>query len=266
METAQTWKGVRASKALGKEQTMQAEVPELPRKKNYRFRMGLVGFWAGIVTIFSFIVSLFTWGHVVSGWIYARGLNLLGMPILGIKVKIQGKENIPKQASVLLVNHQSNFDAFFLGGLFPWRTVVVAKTEMKKVPLFGITLKASRTIFVDREDAADAKRVIKDAVKAIKTDKNHLWIFPEGTRSLGKGLAPFKKGAFAMAIAAGAPIVPIINQPMEHALDTQNKVVRGGEHLVKVLPAISTEGMKFRNIDALCAQVEALYRSELDKF
>lgn len=232
----------------------------------YRFRMMLVGIWAAIVTFSVFVVSLFTWGHTVSGWLYARGLHLLGMPILGIKVSVSGRENLPKEPSVLLVNHQSNFDAFFLGKLFPWQTVVVAKTEMQKVPLFGLTLRASRTIFVDREDSNDAKKAIKSAINAIKNDKNNIWIFPEGTRSQGKGLGEFKKGAFAMAIAAQAPIVPIINQPMEHVLDTNTKTLRGGVQQVKILPAIETKGMKFRDIDALLKQVEDLFHKEIRSF
>lgn len=232
----------------------------------YRFKMMLIGIWAAIVTFSVFVVSLFTWGHVVSGWLYARGLHLLGMPILGIKVKVSGRENLPQEPAVLLVNHQSNFDAFFLGGLFPWKTVVVAKTQMQKVPLFGLTLRASRTIFVDREDSADAKKAIKDAINAIKKDKNNIWIFPEGTRSQGKGLGEFKKGAFAMAIAAQAPIVPIVNQPMEHVLDTQTKTLRGGVQHVKILPAIETKGMKFRDIDALLKRVEELFHEEIRNF
>jgi len=230
---------------------------------NYRARMALLSVWAACVTVASFLVSLFTWGHVVSGWLYARGLNILGMPILGIKIKIIGRENLPKQAAILLVNHQSNLDAFFLGGIFPWKSVVVAKKEMLKVPMFGVTLKASRTIFVDREDSSDAKRALKDAISAIKVDKNNIWIFPEGTRSKGEGLGEFKKGAFAMAIAAGAPIVPIVNQRIEHVIDTHKRVLNGGEHHVKILPAISTEGLKFRDIDSLMASVRAQFEHEL---
>ncbi|MBV6494346.1 MAG: hypothetical protein LDLANPLL_02378 [Turneriella sp.] len=249
------------------EEIRQKENAAVPLKKsNYRIRMFFVSLWAAIVTFVVFGISLLTWGTTISGWIYARLLNFLGMRILGIKIKVDGRENLPKVPSVLLVNHQSNFDAFYLGGIFPRHSVVVAKREMLKVPLFGVTLKAVRTIFVDRDDSADAKKGLKKAIDTIKKDKNHIWIFPEGTRSQGKGLGEFKKGAFAMAIASGAPIVPIVSETMERLLDTQKKTLFKGEHRVHILPAIPTEGMKFRDIDKLLAEVTQLFQHELKMF
>lgn len=233
---------------------------------NYRIRVGLAGIWAAIVTILVFFVSLVTWGHTFSGWLYARMLGGVGMAILGIKIKVHGRENLPKTPSVILINHQSNFDAFFLGTVFPWKTVVIAKREMLKVPLFGIILLASRHILVDREDSANAKKSIKDAISAINEDKNNIWIFPEGTRSKGKGLGKFKKGAFVMAIAAKAPIVSIVNEPMEHVLDSRNKRLKSGIHNVKILPSIPTADLKFRDADNLMQQVEELFGRELTAF
>ena len=80
------------------------------------------------------------------------------MRILGIRVQVAGRENLPDEASVLLVNHQSNLDAYFLGAIYPWKTVILAKRQMLKVPLFGIIMLASRNILVDREDSASAKK------------------------------------------------------------------------------------------------------------
>lgn len=233
---------------------------------NYRIRVGIAGLWAGIVTILVFFISIVSWGHTFSGWLYARMLGGVGMAILGIKIKVSGKENLPKTPSVILINHQSNFDAFFLGTVFPWKTVVLAKREMLKVPLFGIILLASRHILVDREDSANAKKSIKDAISAINEDKNNIWIFPEGTRSKGKGLGKFKKGAFVMAIAAKAPIIPIVNEPMEHVLDSRRKRLKSGVHHVRILPAIPTADLKFRDADNLMEQVETLFQNELKTF
>jgi len=233
---------------------------------NYRLRMGLLGFWTATVTVFVFFISLVSWGTTFSGWLYSRLLGGVGMPILGIKIKVSGRENLPEQPAVILINHQSNLDAFFLGTIFPWKTVVIAKREMLKVPLFGIILLASRNILLNREDGASAKKAIKDAIRAINVDKNNIWIFPEGTRSHGKGLGEFKKGAFAMAIASQAPIIAIVNQPMEHLLDTHAKTLKTGVHHVKIFPAIPTTGMKFRDIENLAKQVEELFHREIKSF
>lgn len=235
-------------------------------KLNYRIRMGLAGLWAGIVTILVFFISLVTWGRTFSGWLYARMLYRLGMPILGIKVQVTGWENLPTEPSVILINHQSNLDAFYLGGIYPKNTVVLAKREMMKVPLFGLILKASRTVLVDREDAAGARQAIQASSRAIKKDKLHLWIFPEGTRSQGKGLGEFKKGAFVMAIAAQAPIVPIVNQPIEHLLNPREKTLKSGVHHVKILPPIATKGLRMRDADELTEQVASLFQKEIQDF
>lgn len=46
-----------------------------------------------------------------------------------------------------------------------------------------------------------------------------IWMFPEGTRSRGRGLLPFKTGAFHTAIAAGVPIVPIVCSSLHNKVD-----------------------------------------------
>tara|TARA_Y100001937_G_scaffold61180_3_gene83734 strand:- start:9139 stop:9849 length:711 start_codon:yes stop_codon:yes gene_type:complete len=233
---------------------------------NYRIRMLIAGIWAGIVTLLVFFISLVTWSRPFSAWLYARMLGGVGMRILGIKVRVEGKENLASEPAVLMVNHQSNLDAFFMGSMYPRNTIVLAKREMLKVPLFGIILLASGNILVDREDASGAKKAVTDATNAIKKRGRHLWIFPEGTRSKGKGLGEFKKGAFVMAIAAQAPIIPIVNQSMGHLLDPARKFLKSGTHHVKVLPAIPTKGLRFRDADRLLNEIRASFEKELEGF
>ncbi len=233
---------------------------------NYRIRMLIAGIWAGIVTFIVFWISLITWGRPFSAWLYARMLGGVGMRILGIKVRVEGMENLPSEPAVLMANHQSNLDAFFMGTMYPRNTVVLGKREMLKVPMFGIILLASDNILVDREDAAGAKKAVSDATAAIKKRRRHLWIFPEGTRSKGKGLGEFKKGAFIMAIAAQAPIVPIVNQDMGHLINTKERILKSGTHTVKVLPPISTQGLRFKDADRLIQELRELYQREIQGF
>ena len=238
----------------------------LEKFMNYRIRMLLAGIWAGIVTLLVFFVSLVTWGRPFSAWLYARMLGGVGMRILGIRIKVHGRENLSAEPSVLMANHQSNLDAFFMGAIYPRNTVVLGKREMLKVPLFGIILLASDNILVDREDAAGARKAVSDATDAIKKRGRHLWIFPEGTRSKGRGLGEFKKGAFIMAIAAQAPIIPIVNQDLGHLVNPEQRYLKSGTHHVKILPAIPTKGLRFRDADRLIQEISQIYNQELDNF
>ncbi|HRP69344.1 MAG TPA: hypothetical protein PLY93_07420, partial [Turneriella sp.] len=89
----------------------EQKVKEIKKLSNYRWRMFWSGAWAGLVTVSVFLVSLVSWGTTLSGWLYARLLNFGCMRILGIKIKVEGMENLPTAPSVILINHQSNLDA-----------------------------------------------------------------------------------------------------------------------------------------------------------
>ena len=64
-------------------------------------------------------------------------------------------------------------------------------------------------ILIDRANRSKAMDTISQVAEQIKKNKVSVWMFPEGTRSRGRGLLPFKTGAFHAAIAAQVPIVPI---------------------------------------------------------
>lgn len=61
-------------------------------------------------------------------------------------------------------------------------------------------------------------------------------MFPEGTRSRGRGLLPFKTGAFHAAIAAGVPVIPVC------VSTTSNKIklnrLNNGLAIVEMLPPV----------------------------
>ncbi len=65
-------------------------------------------------------------------------------------------------------------------------------------------------ILIDRENRTKAHGTMNEVARRIHDDDLSVWMFPEGTRSRGRGLLPFKTGAFYAAIAAGVPIVPVV--------------------------------------------------------
>jgi 1-acyl-sn-glycerol-3-phosphate acyltransferase len=64
-------------------------------------------------------------------------------------------------------------------------------------------------ILIDRKNTSKAMGFINLSANKIKEKKLSIWMFPEGTRSRGRGLLPFKTGAFRTAALANVPIVPI---------------------------------------------------------
>ncbi len=93
--------------------------------------------------------------------------------------------------------------------------------------------------------------------------KLSIWILPEGTRSKGKGLLPFKKGPFHLAIDSGLPIIPVAISSYHKNLDF-NKW-RAGTVLFKALPLIETKGLTHEDIEPLSKRCHDLLKEEIKK-
>lgn len=99
----------------------------------------------------------------------------------------------------------------------------------------------------------------------MKTTRQNVFIFPEGTRSYASKpeLLPLKKGAFHLAIQAQVPIVPVVCANYNHILDTKNRKFTPGIIDVTVLPPISTVGKTVDDINDLLEQTTNAMMEEL---
>ena len=139
--------------------------------------------------------------------------------LCGIKVEIRGKEFLKSpHPRVYISNHQHNFDLIVLASMVPYRTVSIGKKSMKWIPLFGTLYWLAGNILIDRKNKKSARNTIGRVAETIRKKNLSVWIMPEGTRSRGRGILPFKKGAFHLAFDAGVPIVPVSVSPYESSL------------------------------------------------
>lgn len=184
---------------------------------------------------------------------YARLLARLMRSALGLRVVVHGEENLYAQRPCIYIsNHQSVFDVPILAGIYPPATVVIAKREIRKIPLFGWLYEVTGNVLIDRADRQQSVGRMKEAEEAIMERGASVWIFPEGTRGKIPGeLLPFKKGAFYMAIASGAPLVPIVVSPLRELLDMKNRRIRSGTAEIRVLAPISAAGLTEADISSL---------------
>ena len=128
----------------------------------------------------------------------------------GAHLRVIGKENIPeKGAFIICPNHTSFLDIFCIYTLFKRYFVFTGKKEIEKWPLFHIYYTSGMNILVDRDSKTGTFVAIKRMSKEIEKG-NPIAIFPEGTISKQVPvMAPFKSGAFAIAIQKQVPILPI---------------------------------------------------------
>ncbi|MDO5017659.1 MAG: lysophospholipid acyltransferase family protein [Porphyromonas sp.] len=129
------------------------------------------------------------------------------LALMLIPVKVEGREYLPKdRPAVVTPNHTSAMDIFILYGYSGIRFKWVMKGSLRRVPFVGWACEKVGFIFVDSTPSG-AKRVIEDCEKAI-ANGYHIFMFPEGSRTLTGHLGKLRKGAFIVAQETDSPIVP----------------------------------------------------------
>ncbi|MBE0487378.1 1-acyl-sn-glycerol-3-phosphate acyltransferase [Marinobacter sp.] len=180
-------------------------------------------------------------------------LARVGRCFLGMKRPVYGADNMPQdRPTVVIANHQQNDDLFVLGDLLPPRTVTVGKSALVWTPFFGQVFWLGGNIILNRARSRKSVAVMQATSDAINHKNKSIWVFPEGTRSRGRGLGKFKKGAFHTAIAAGAPITMVC--VAEYHSKTRGWF--GGRHSVpvRILPPVETRGLTNNDIPELMAK------------
>jgi 1-acyl-sn-glycerol-3-phosphate acyltransferase len=172
----------------------------------------------------------------------------------GIKIRVHGRENMAGDAPrIFASNHVSWFDVPALARILP-RYKFVAKAELFKVPIFGKGMRAAGMIEIHRENRKAAFGAYDEAAERIKAG-NSVVVFPEGTRGHEYPLRPFKKGPFVLAIAAGAPIVPIVVHGTIEIMPKGSLWVHPGTIDVHLLEPVSVTGIDYDHREALMQAV-----------
>lgn len=120
-----------------------------------------------------------------------------------------GRELVPNGTCILCANHSGMADPIWilLALREPEMIRIIAKQELRSVPFIGWVMEKFRIIFV-RRGAHDAA-AYEHCVDALKNEHDKLLVFVEGTRcNKNKHVRP-KTGAVRMALASGAPVVPV---------------------------------------------------------
>jgi 1-acyl-sn-glycerol-3-phosphate acyltransferase len=103
----------------------------------------------------------------------------------------------------------------------------VAKKEILYAGPFGVAAWLAGVVFIDRLNSDKARGQLEHSAQLMSKKNVKLWLFPEGTRNKKRGIMPFKKGAFLVAVACQAPIMPVVYSPY-YFVNPHNKFRTGG--------------------------------------
>lgn len=168
----------------------------------------------------------------------------------GVRLVLHGEERLqPFRARVFVSNHVSWYDIFTLLAILP-RYRFVAKAELFKIPLFGPAARRAGTIPIQRENHKAAFQAYDEAAREIRGGASVV-VCPEGTRGESYALRSFKKGPFVLAIAAEAPVVPLVVFGTREVQAKGSFRIRSGTVHVHFLEEIPTTGLQYDDRDTL---------------
>ncbi len=198
-------------------------------------------------------------------WMCAGWLKLAvasGQLILGIRNQVIGFENLPVGSTapaVLLLKHQSTWETFCMPALMPHPLAYVFKKELLYVPFFGWAMSRMDMIHIDRSKRTQAFNKVVEQGRRLLNQGTWVIMFPEGTRIARGQKGQYKSGGTRLAVATGAPVIPIAVTSAK-CWPRKAFIRRPGTVEFSIGKPIPSEG---RDPDELMREVEAWIETEM---
>ncbi|WP_172330042.1 1-acyl-sn-glycerol-3-phosphate acyltransferase [Mangrovicoccus sp. HB161399] len=190
--------------------------------------------------------------------VWTDGTFALMRAVLGLRFREEGLENKhPGGPCIYVANHQSTWETLAFNRLVP-EICMVAKHELRRIPVFGWYLGNAPMILVDRGAGGRAlAAMITEARREVAAGRSIL-IFPEGTRTDVGDSCKFQPGLIALYRKLGIPVVPVAHNA---GCFWRRNVKAAGTVTLSYLPAVpaglpAAEAM---------AEVESLLTAEKDR-
>ena len=211
--------------------------------------------------VFSLIASIFIRGTPLF-WFTTFWLRIAITGcrfICGVRYEVKGMENLPDGPAILLSKHQSTWETFAFPTLMPRPLCYVFKRELLYIPFFGWAMARLDMVHIDRSKRAEAWNRVAEQGKRFMAQGNWVIMFPEGTRITRGQQGTYKTGGTRLAMATGAPVVPIAVNSAS-CWPRKSFLVRPGLVTVSIGKPIAPAG---READELMREVEGWIEGEM---
>ncbi len=184
--------------------------------------------------------------------------------IMGVRYQVHGQDNLPvgeTSPAILLVKHQSTYETFLMPAIMPHPLAYVFKKELLYVPFFGWAIGSLDMIHIDRSQRAKAFAKVVEQGKALLAKGVWVIMFPEGTRIPRGERGSYKSGGARLAIATGAPVIPVAVTSAK-CWPRKAFIKHPGVVAVSIGQPISSVG---READELMREVETWIEAEMHR-
>jgi 1-acyl-sn-glycerol-3-phosphate acyltransferase len=228
-------------------------------------RTAIVGFFLSLYTLVLgpplILYTLVTRSPDLMYWVGVKGLVFITR-VAGMRVDVEGRENIPEGVCLFAANHTSNADAPAIVGAIPRRLAIFARKSLFDIPIVGLAFRLAKFVPVDRGNREAALNSVKKAVEYIKSGSSFL-VYPEGTRSPDGRMQRFKKGSFVMAIEAGVPIVPVACSGAHRIMKKNSLIIHAGRVSVRFGRPVDVSGYTVEQRSVLAQKVHDVIAAQL---
>jgi 1-acyl-sn-glycerol-3-phosphate acyltransferase len=166
-----------------------------------------------------------------------------------LSYQVQGLENIPSGAAIVLSKHQSAWETIAFQKIFPVQ-VWLLKRELLWFPIFGWGLATMQPIAINRKSLRKSMQQITEQGKQRLAQGLWVVIFPEGTRVAPGEKKRYGVGGAMLAAESGYPVVPVALNSGEF-WPPKGIIKRSGTIKVVIGPVIESTGKTYKEINAL---------------
>ena len=159
-----------------------------------------------LIALFTFPFSRLMRYRIITTW--SRLITGAAAVICGVRYRVLGAQNIPREPCVILAKHQSAWETLAWQTIFPPQ-VWVMKRELLWVPFFGWGVAMLRPIAIDRGGGGKALRQLAEQGRERLAHGFCIVIFPEGTRVAPGERGTYHPGGAWLSVQTGTPVLPV---------------------------------------------------------
>ncbi|MBX3665150.1 MAG: 1-acyl-sn-glycerol-3-phosphate acyltransferase [Burkholderiales bacterium] len=210
------------------------------------------------IALLTFPLPPLTRYRIITAWTRCIVWSLRA--VCGIRYRVIGAGNIPREPCIILSKHQSAWETLAFQLIFPPQ-VWVLKKELLRVPFFGWGLAMLSPIAIDRSLRREALQQLIEQGRQRLDAGFSIVIFPEGTRIPPGSRGKYRPGGARLAVQTGTPVLPVAHNA-GRCWGRNAFLKHPGLVTVSIGPLISPEG---NDAETLSARVEQWIEDEMPR-